>query len=115
MAPQAKFAQHDALSQDQKERYIEIRTELAKKMAQAKIHVLPKGFLFQYESEPGLLGVLSEYISLERVRCPWFRFQITIPPDNGPISMALTADDASLMARMKEELESLGAVLLGAS
>lgn len=100
-----KSAAHDRLSQDQKVRYAALRTELAQLNDAFTILELPGGFRFQYEDRDGLMIKLAEYMTLERIRCPFFRFDLTVGASPGIVSVALTVDDPGAKEKLRAELE----------
>lgn len=51
---------------------------------------LPDGYVFRFAAEPDLLLKLAEFISLERLCCPFLQFNLVAEPDGGPFWLRLT-------------------------
>lgn len=48
---------------------------------------LSTGYRFRFEHEPGLLARLADAVGRERECCRFFRFQLTLEPDLGPMTL----------------------------
>lgn len=51
---------------------------------------LPGGYAFRFLPESELIGKIAQFISLERLCCPFFTFTVVIEPDGGPLWLKLT-------------------------
>ena len=89
----------NALDAAQQER----RETIAKQMNNATLQVqeLPDGYKFLYPSN--LFLVVAEFVSLERLCCPFFTFQLTVEPDDSPLWLQITGRDG-VKEFMQEEL-----------
>jgi hypothetical protein len=54
------------------------------------IRELPNGYAFQLPNESDLLLKVAEFISLERLCCPFFGFTLEIEPEGGSLWLQLT-------------------------
>lgn len=50
----------------------------------------PDGRLLRFPAEADMLAAISRAVDAERHCCRFLRFQITVEPDGGPISLELT-------------------------
>jgi hypothetical protein len=55
-----------------------------------RIRELPNGYAFQLPNESDLLLKVAEFISLERLCCPFFGFTLEIEPEGGSLWLQLT-------------------------
>lgn len=55
-----------------------------------EIRELPNGYEFRLSGERRSLEMLSEWVSLERLCCPFFTFQIEVAGDTQPIWLRMT-------------------------
>jgi len=77
-----------AIAPDQRERHQALSPAL---IASADERLeLPDGFAWRHPNTTERLMELAEYISNERLCCPFFRFALEIEPDGGPIWLRLT-------------------------
>ena len=79
----------NALDRNQRER----RETAARHLHDAVLQVqeLPNGYQFQYPATS--LLTVAEFVSLEKQCCPFFAFQLTIEPNNGPLWFQITGRD----------------------
>ena len=54
------------------------------------IRELDNGYAFQFSSEAKTISMLAEWISLERLCCPFFTFQIEVPSESKPMWLRMT-------------------------
>lgn len=54
---------------------------------------LPDGYAFRFTAEPALIPRLAEFISLERLCCPFLNFVLIVEPEHEPIWLKLTGRD----------------------
>ncbi len=67
---------------------------------------LADGYEFRFASESNLLMNLAEFISLEKLCCPFLGFVIEVEPEGGPVSLRLTGRDG-VKAFIREEIGGL--------
>jgi hypothetical protein len=48
---------------------------------------LSTGYRFRFDGEPGILSRIAGVVERERQCCRFFRFQIALEPDLGPITL----------------------------
>lgn len=53
---------------------------------------LPAGYALRLPNDPDILQSAMSFISYERLCCPFFRFELAIEPDLGPIWLRLTGN-----------------------
>lgn len=51
---------------------------------------LEHGYTFQFPGTPEWLTRLTEFVITERDCCPFFRFELVVEPDLGPIALTIT-------------------------
>jgi hypothetical protein len=56
---------------------------------------LPDGFEFEFRNDSPTFRLLSEWVLMERLCCPFFEFQIRSASDGGPLSLRLTGRDGT--------------------
>jgi hypothetical protein len=54
---------------------------------------LPTGHAFRLPEEPEMLLKTAEFISLERLCCPFFNFALEVEPNGGPLWLKLTGGE----------------------
>ncbi|HEU5228969.1 MAG TPA: hypothetical protein VFU49_14220 [Ktedonobacteraceae bacterium] len=57
-----------------------------------EVQELATGYALRLPNDPEVLQVAMTFISYERLCCPFFRFELAIEPDLGPIWLRLTGD-----------------------
>ena len=67
---------------------------------------LPDGYEFRLAEGPGLISQLAEFVSLEKLCCPFLNFMIEIGAENGPVWLRLTGRDG-VKAFIREEIAGL--------
>lgn len=72
----------------QREAHILSTTELIRRIE--VIQDIESGYLFTFPNETELIAKLAEFISNERLCCPFLKFTLSVSQDNEPISLALT-------------------------
>jgi hypothetical protein len=98
-----------AIKPDQRQQHIATAGELFR--AVKGIRELPNGFAFQLPGESDTLRLLTEFISLERLCCPFFGFTIEIEPEGGAVWLQLTGREGVKPFIKAEIGEFLGASL----
>jgi hypothetical protein len=85
MTQPALVCNMDALTPAERQRSQELRRELRF----VEREELPDGYAFRCGTD-GSLARLGEWIALERKCCPFFRFQLEVDGDTGPVWLRLT-------------------------
>jgi hypothetical protein len=68
---------------------------------------LPDGYAFELRNDSDVLLTAAEFISLERLCCPFFRFELQVDRDGGSVWLSLTGRDGVkpfIMAEIGEYL-----------
>ncbi len=78
----------DAFDPEQLPRYMAIRQQIV--AAYEDREELTNGYRWRFPLESNLLLTLAEFISLERLCCPFFSFALELEADGGPIWLQLT-------------------------
>jgi len=68
---------------EQRERYRALRRRLSEDLHEAR--ELDDGYAFRHSSDAKVLIALAEYVSLERLCCPFFDFAIEVGRDGGEV------------------------------
>ena len=58
-----------------------------------EIRELPNGYSFRLPNESDVLLKAAEFISLERLCCPFFGFALEVAPEGGSVWLSLTGRD----------------------
>jgi hypothetical protein len=77
-----------ALSAAERKHHKELSAELH--AAVKEIRELPNGYGFRLSGERRSLALLSEWVSLERLCCPFFTFQIEAGGESQPVWLRMT-------------------------
>ena len=80
-----------ALTAAEREHHKELSKELH--AAVKEIRELPNGYGFRLSGERRSLALLSEWVSLERLCCPFFFFQIEAGSEAQPVWLRMTGRD----------------------
>ncbi len=72
-----------AMDAGQRERYRALRQLLGRDFREAR--EMEDGYAFRHSSEAEVLVALAEYVSLERLCCPFFDFAIEVGRDGGEV------------------------------
>jgi hypothetical protein len=67
---------------------------------------LPNGYEFRFADEPNVLTRLVDFVSLEKLCCPFLRFEIVVEAENGPVWLRLTGRDG-VKEFIQEEVRGL--------
>ena len=67
---------------------------------------LADGYEFRFVSGPDLIVKLAEFISLEKLCCPFLNFAIEVEAEGGPVWLRLTGREA-VKAFIREEINGL--------
>lgn len=77
-----------ALTQEMRQRYDQLREFLAEAVEETKD--CPAGYAFRYPSDAETCLRLAEFVTLERLCCPFLSVVITLDPNAGPLWMTFT-------------------------
>lgn len=91
--PEAQRASHLAKSRELFSRIEETRE-------------LPIGYEFRFADETNVLTQLAEFVSLEKLCCPFLRFEIEVEAENGPVWLRLTGREG-VKEFIREEVRGL--------
>lgn len=112
MAHQAQLKEKIALAckltdKEQIRRMNELHQSLFKKVTRTVDHPNSYELVFD-KSDASLLGELAEFITFERLCCPWLLFQLSVQPGEGPISLAMgDSAETKKMVYLVMELDKL--------
>lgn len=82
------FCDLSALDMAQRERHQTNTQQLFGSVEQ--IEELPDGYAFSWPAETSTILTAAEFISLERLCCPFFDFALEISREGGPLRLKLT-------------------------
>lgn len=77
----------NALNADEKKRVLELLKEL--KAKKQEIKELPDGYAFRYSMDNQNIKDVAEFITYERLCCPFFHFDLTVEKENGSVWFTL--------------------------
>lgn len=77
-----------ALTVEQRKRHAEIRKALVSGVQEVK--ELTDGYAFRFEPETSWISLLSEFMSLERLCCPFFDFVLEVGNQEKPVWLRMT-------------------------
>jgi len=67
---------------------------------------LSNGYEFRFTDESDVLRRLAEFVSLEKLCCPFLRFEIEVEAESGPVWLRLTGR-AGVKEFIREEISGL--------
>ncbi len=79
-----------AFSTGQRERWQQLATRWRSNVQE--IRELPDGYAFRIPPDTGTIVAAAEWMTLDRLCCPFFTFGLEIEPDGGPVWLRLTGD-----------------------
>ncbi|HZS45032.1 MAG TPA: hypothetical protein VFC63_08025, partial [Blastocatellia bacterium] len=91
-----------ALTSDQRNHLREIGGHLRTEVKD--VHDLPFGFAYRFE--PANLVEVAEFVSMERLCCPFIDFEVEVESEGGPLWLRATGRDG-VKVYLKEELRYL--------
>jgi len=71
-----------------------------------EIRELPDGYVFRLSGEPNMLVKTAEFISLEKLCCPFLRFVLEVEPEGGAVWLGLAGREG-VKAFIREEVSGL--------
>ena len=93
-----------AIAPDERPKHLATSRELFSRIEEFR--ELPNGYEFRLREGPGLIAQLAEFISLEKLCCPFLNFMIEIEAEGGPVWLRLTGRDG-VKAFIREEIAGL--------
>ena len=70
------------------------------------IQELPDGYEFHLTDDPQAIVKAAEFVSLEKLCCPFLNFAIEVKPEGGPVWLRLTGREG-VKAFIREEISGL--------
>ena len=67
---------------------------------------LSNGYEFRFADEPDVLKPLAEFVLLEKLCCPFLRFEIEVEAERGPVWLRLTGREG-VKAFIRDEISGL--------
>src|SRR3954471_12794458 len=67
---------------------------------------LPNGYEFRFADEPNVLKRLADFVSLEKLCCPFLQFEIEVEAENGPVWLRLMGREG-VKEFIREEVRGL--------
>ena len=67
---------------------------------------LENGYEFRFADSPDLLVKLAEFVSLEKLCCPFLHFEVAVEAESGPVLLRLTGREG-VKAFVHEEISGL--------
>lgn len=78
----------DAIEPDKRQQHLATAQSLFNSIS--AIRELPNGYAFRLDNESSVLLKVAEFISLERLCCPFFGFTLEVEPEGGAVWLWLT-------------------------
>ncbi len=91
----------NAIKNDDRERHFDLVTQWRNGVEE--VVELPTGYTFRFAPEAVNLMELAEFVSRERLCCPFFHFEIAVEANGGPISLRLMGGE-EVKSFVKESL-----------
>lgn len=104
--------QMDAIKSEQRPQHLATANQLFR--AVKSIRELPNGYAFQLPNESDVLRMVAEFISLERLCCPFFGFKLEVEQEGGAVWLQLMGREGVKPFIQSEIGEFLGEALGGA-
>jgi hypothetical protein len=83
----------DVFTPAQRENHIQATLELIR--ALKGVEKLEKGYQFLFPSETEFITKIAEFISNERLCCPFLEFSLNVSSNSEPISLSLTGPEGT--------------------
>jgi len=93
-----------AIAPEQRPQYLATSRELFSQIQE--FHELSNGYEFRLGERPALLSMLAEFVSLEKLCCPFLNFVIEVKAEGGPVWLRLTGRDG-VKDFIREEISGL--------
>ena len=92
------------LSPEQRETHLAASRELFSSLQ--AIHELSDGYEFRLSNDPNTIVKVAEFISLERLCCPFLNFAMEVTAESGPVWLRLTGREG-VKDFIREEISGL--------
>ena len=79
-----------SIPQEERPRYDKLRDEIIKRIDHLKTVEHHDGFTFSFQPDPGIVRKLGDWLTYEQACCPFFRFDLAIEPEHGPITLKIS-------------------------
>ena len=93
-----------AIAADERPKHLATSRELFSRIEE--VRELPNGYEFRLADGPALLSQLAQFVSLEKLCCPFLNFVIEIEAEDGPTWLRLSGRDG-VKAFIREEIAGL--------
>ena len=93
-----------AIPPDQRQAHLTTSKDLFSRIEEFR--ELQDGFEFRFASAPDLIARLYEFISLEKLCCPFLNFVTEVEAESGPVWLRLTGREG-VKAFIREEINGL--------
>lgn len=93
-----------AIPLDRRQGHVAASRELFSQIEQFR--ELSNGYDFRFASRSDLLMKLAEFVSLEKLCCPFLSFVIEVEPEGGPVWLRLTGREG-VKTFIREEISGL--------
>ena len=80
-----------AMTEEQRRHHTHLREQMQKGVKEVK--ELPDGYAFRFVADAKTLTNLAEFISLERLCCPFFTFELVVGGGDSPAWLRLTGGE----------------------
>ena len=78
----------EALDDGQRQRYAVLFRRLGE--ARQEVRELPDGYEFRYPADAATIQAVAEFVTYERLCCPFFNFTLVVESEGGPLRLRLT-------------------------
>ena len=92
------------LSASQRQRHLALSRELFSYLKESR--ELTNGYEFRLDGGSNTIAQTAEFVSLEKLCCPFLGFTIEVEPENGPLWLRLTGREG-VKAFIREEISGL--------
>jgi hypothetical protein len=80
-----------AMNADQRKQYQGVMEQLNKTVQ--GVEELQNGYVFRYNADSSTVLLIAEFISLERLCCPFLDFTLIVEHEGGPVWLRLTGSE----------------------
>ncbi len=77
------------MNEEQRARHVKLAQEVLSQDRQ-EVQELPNGYAYRFAAESAMLIKVAEFISSERLCCPFFNFALEVTADGGPMWLRIT-------------------------
>jgi hypothetical protein len=77
-----------ALNGEQRQRWLALTASLI--AAKQEVRELPNGYAFRFTADTQMVRDAAEFITYERLCCPFFDFELKVEREGGPFWLSLT-------------------------